>query len=246
MKKIFVLLIILASLSSSDAQNTHGTIEYDRATDWIEIMSKLPWVTQESIDRNRLTWGKHERKPVKYDLYFNTKEMLYDRKEVESEGGYSWKENKFYLIHNFKDTKTNDWVEVLGKKYLIKDEAPKYKWKIHNEIKEVAGYLCMKAETFNEVKKQKVYAWFTNEIPVSGGPEGYYGLPGMIMELDLDDGACVVTAVNVSLEDNGETLPSPKKMKGKEVSRLAFNEMIVDFIDQMIEGERNPYWRIRY
>ena len=150
------------------------------------------------------------------------------------------------MRQNFQKSKTNDWVDLLGKTYIIEDEAPQYKWKIHNEIKEIAGYLCMKAETRDTIKNQKVYAWFTDAIPVSAGPEGYYGLPGMILELDYNDGAGIITATKIQFEDTAPKLELPKKMKGKNISREEFNAKMSEYIDNAVEGKNNPYWQIRY
>ena len=136
--------------------------------------------------------------------------------------------------------------EELGKKYLIEDKIPKHKWKILNEIKEIAGYLCMKAETNNEIKDQVIHAWFTDAIPMSGGPEGYGGLPGMILQLDINDGDAVITATSVDLDTPIEKLPIPRKMKGKKIDIAEFDQKLEKFIAQSIDGQKNPYWRIRY
>ena len=48
------------------------------------------------------------------------------------------------------------------------------------EQKVIKGYPCMKA-----VKSDSLYTievWFTSKIPVSSGPKGLYGLPGLILE----------------------------------------------------------------
>ena len=105
----------------------------------------------------------------------------------------------------------------------------------------------MKAETYNPVYDQKVYAWFTDQIPVNGGPEGYYGLPGMILELDFDDGTVLVTASNVEISNTTVDLPLPKKDKKlKKIPREDFDQKLTDFISKSKELERNPYWTLRY
>lgn len=55
------------------------------------------------------------------------------------------------------------------------------KWKIYEETKKLGNFTCQKATTQSEGKT--VTAWFTEEIPISGGPAGYSGLPGFILEL---------------------------------------------------------------
>jgi GLPGLI family protein len=48
------------------------------------------------------------------------------------------------------------------------------------EYREIAGYNCRKAAT---IVMDSVYiiAFYTDEIPVSAGPESFNGLPGMIL-----------------------------------------------------------------
>jgi len=104
----------------------------------------------------------------------------------------------------------------------------------------------MKAETKDESKGQTIHAWFTDGINFFGGPEGYGGLPGMILELVINDGDVTITAQKVTLDGEDVTLPIPKKMKGKDITFAEFDSKVKDFIQESIDGERNPFWRIRY
>lgn len=246
MRPILVCLFC-AILAFGSAQEIDGTITYNRKTDWISIMSKLPWATQEEIDRRKLTWGTHERKGQNYNLVFKGDKSVYVRKEEEEAStSYSWRQEALLVIRDYRKKRILDQREFVGKKFKIEDEISKTKWKIHNEIKEVAGYLCMKAETQDTIKGQKIYAWFTDAIPVSGGPEGFSGLPGMILELDINDGDGIITATKVDLETPIDKLPIPKKIKGKNISQAEFDEKLKRFIAESLEAEKNPFWRIRY
>lgn len=250
MKKINLSLFALFFLLSSpvESQSVEGSITYNRKTDWISIMSALPWMTSEEIDRNRLSWGNmDDNEGQNYDLSFKGDKSVYTYKEEEEgDGSYSWKKAAFVLVRDYNGKKLKDQVEIAGKAFLVEDKIPKYKWKILNELKEIEGYLCMKAETRNELKDQTITVWFTDRIPVSGGPEGYGGLPGAILELNINEDWVVVTATKVDLETPIDKLPIPKKMKGKEVKLEKYNEKLKDFIEDSLEGRRNPYWRIRY
>ena len=158
-KCIYIIIIILLSMDIN-AQDVEGTIVYNRKTDWISIMSRLPFMTQEEIDRNRLTWGKRSGRGRNYNLYLKGNKSVYTYGENESESGWSWKSEEYVLVRDHKSKKATDAREFLGKKYVIKDEMPKYKWKILNEIKEIEGYLCMKAETKDPIKGQTIHNRF--------------------------------------------------------------------------------------
>jgi GLPGLI family protein len=118
-------------------------------------------------------------------------------------------------------------------------------WKILNQIKEVAGYICMKAVTVDTVKKQTITAWFAQDIPVQAGPERFFGLPGLILELDVNDGDVTIIASKVEFKKLTNEF-NLKKMKGKKISDAEYNKIIADFIKESIKGERNPYWGLRY
>ena len=246
MKKLLVITLFLSFGLSSFSQTLNGTVVYNRKVNHISIMSRLPFLTSEELDRIKLTWGNmSENKGADYLYYFSDKQALYTQKERESEGDYSWASEKYLLFRDYKKKTVKDWREMLGKKYLIEDDLPKFKWKILNEIKEVEGYLCMKAETYDPVKNQIVHAWFADGIIFSGGPEGYAGLPGLILELNINNGDIVVSATDVKLTPDKVDLPLPKKMKGKAIRIDEFDTILSTYVSESIAAERNPYWRIR-
>jgi len=242
MKHIIYLFLFVCTSGGAIAQTVNGVITYNRKTDWVSIMTKMPWMSEEQINRAKLnfsSWDKGEG--TNYLLYFNTYESLFVKKEEEeSDGSFAWKDSKFALQRNYKTGKVHDWIETLGKKYA------KYKWKILNEIREIEGYLCMKAETTDSLKNQTIHAWYTDAIPFMGGPEGFGGLPGTILELNINEGDAIITATNVDLTVPDGKLPAPKKIKGKEIDLPEYTQLLKKYIDQSIDGKRNPYWRIRY
>ncbi len=244
------LLVLLAFVTfETVAQSPAGTITYNRKTDWISIMSKLPYVSQEEVDRMTLTWGnRDDYEGENFELFFKDSKTLYTYKEEDdgSSGGYSWKKSQLILIRDYKNKKVKDLKEEVGATFLVEEDLKRTRWKILNEIKEIKGYLCMKAETTNTVKDQTIHAWFTDAIPLSGGPEGFGGLPGMILELDINNGDAIITATEIDLKTPLDKLPIPKKMKGKKTSSEELNARLEKFIAESVEGRKNPYWRIRY
>ena len=84
----------------------------------------------------------------------------------------------------------------------------------------------MKAEYIPQAgDTSKIIVWFTPEIPVSSGPAGYGGLPGLIVHLDKDDGAVQISLSSIVMRDieKGE-IEEPKK--GKEVTQEEFDEIV--------------------
>ncbi|WP_299669911.1 GLPGLI family protein [uncultured Polaribacter sp.] len=83
-----------------------------------------------------------------------------------------------------------------------------------------------------EKKMLNVTAWYTPQIPVSTGPDKYYGLPGLILELNAGRTTMLCTEVTISSEGLLE-IEEPKK--GKEVSREEYNEIIKEKTEELKE-----------
>ena len=84
--------------------------------------------------------------------------------------------------------------ESLGEYYRVLYPFEQYKWEITSETKEINGYMCYKATTtksvYSQLKNRMVTTtptvWFTPAIPVTAGPFGLNGLPGLILEATLN------------------------------------------------------------
>jgi len=238
------LLVLLCSATGLLAQIV-GEVEYDRKVYYSRIIDGLPYLSEEEKDRQKLTWGKDEGWSHPYILQFDDTKTLYTYGEREKTYAYSWKQDEFLLIQDRANKKVLHQRVLGGKLYRIEDDEPKHKWKILNEIREVAGYLCMKAETVDSIKGQTLHAWFTTEIPLASGPEGLGGLPGLILMLEVNDGTAIIEASKVTLKEEVE-FKEPKKIKGKKVSTEEYAVALEKYFKQCIEGERNPFWDSRY
>jgi GLPGLI family protein len=102
------------------------------------------------------------------------------------------------------------------------------------------------AVTEDTIKKQKVTAWFANNFPVPIGPELYFGLPGAILELDINDGDIVITAKKIELKALTEDINLPKKMKGKKITGKQYEDLIWTHIRDSQKAQRNPFWSMPY
>jgi GLPGLI family protein len=95
----------------------------------------------------------------------------------------------------------------------VSDSTRKINWKITNEIRNIAGYDCRRA---NAIIMDSIYvvAFYTDKIPVSGGPESFSGLPGMILGVALPYEHVTWFASSVTEQPVGEDkLKAPTKGK---------------------------------
>lgn len=251
MNRYLTLLLTLFITTASLAQNTEGVVNYKRKTYWTRIMSRMTFLSQEQKDRAAQTWKNYEEEnnAEKMKLAFNANESLYSYTSEQGEtedGQYSWRNPELKLYRHFDKDQKIDVMEMLGKTYIVEDSLHTPTWKIGNQIKDVAGYVCMRAESEDLIKKQKITAWFAQDLPVPAGPERYTGLPGVILELSINDGDVIIEATNVELRKlTPDDLKLPK-LKGKKINDAAYDTMIRQHISESMAAQRNPYWSIRY
>lgn len=243
-----ILLIICVLLSfGTYAQKMEGEITYEKIYRWTRLYSRLTYLSNEEKDRMKMTWGNDDEHKQLMTLFFDEKQSYYSYpKTEETDGGYSWRKGEFKVYRDFENEKRTDVIEMLGKTYVIEDSLKSPKWKVMNKIKEVAGYMCMMAVTEDTIKNYKITAWFADNLPVSGGPEMYFGLPGMILELDINDGDIVTTAKEVKMKPVAEELVLSKKIKGKKINNQKYEELLSTHIRDSIKAHRNPFWAIPY
>lgn len=247
MKNIIIIISIFLLSFKTYAQQ-EGVVSYTRTTYWTKLNNTLPYLSKQEKEKQAYMFGGRDDWKEYTLLYFNEKESRYTHSEEKSDEseGYAWRKEEYNVRRNFEKNTMNDAMEMLGKVYIVEDSLQTPNWKILNDIKDVAGHICMKAMIQDTVKKQKIIAWFAQDIPVNAGPERLYGLPGLILELDINDGAVTIEATKIENKKLTTEFDLPKKQKGKKINDLAFQDMLRKFIQEKIKEERNPFWTIRY
>jgi GLPGLI family protein len=195
----------------------------------------------------------------KAECLFEEQEQL-EKPEAPTAGGISFKiaysgEGKKYL--NLKDKTCIIEDEIFGKEFLIVEPIVKLDWRLINETKKIGDYNCFKAELLVSVsEKQKkeyeeflkkeekkpalfkmekpkdkvIIAWYTPEIPVSFGPNNYWGLPGLILEINDDDTLILCSKVSLG---NKEKSKIKVPNTGEKVTQKKFDEIQKKKMDGM-------------
>jgi GLPGLI family protein len=157
------------------------------------------------------------------------------------------------IYKNLKERKMIEDVEMFSKRFLIEEDMEQPKWELGTESKQIGQYTCYKATLVKEdkkvdfgkifgrgsrnqekdstdtenkkdnVKMMSVTAWYSPQIPVSSGPESYWGLPGLILELNADRTTMLCTEIVLNPT---ESIEIEKPTKGQEVKRDEYNEII--------------------
>lgn len=129
---------------------------------------------------------------------------------------YSWAggSNIYYTNSKTKINLTQN-CRTLGECFIIKSNFNE--WVLTQEKKMIAGFLCYKAT------KNKKIAWFTPKIPVNAGPKGNSGLPGLILELKVNN--IIFRATKITLNTK-EKIIIKRPTKGIKISQKGFNKIV--------------------
>jgi GLPGLI family protein len=232
--KIKALIITLVFTAQSlFAQNAHfiksGIIEFDKTVNMYAMIKKSITKDNEAFLTPAFEAYKKNNgqfKVLKSTLTFGNNQSLFSPIEPEvTTGGGFFGDNAGATQNNviFNDLTTGKSVtqkKVFEETFLVKDTTRKIKWKITSEFREIAGYTCRRA---NAIMLDSIYvvAFYTDQIPVSSGPESFSGLPGMILGVALPHENMTWFATKVTPEpvpDNKLQAPA----KGKAVTNKQF------------------------
>ncbi len=189
-----------------------------------------------------------------FELLFTGDESMYARQKetdqaevTSSQGGQQMvmrfgRDNRV-VYKNLATDAMIDSREFMQKQFLIKGPPTVRKWKIGKNQKEILGYNCMEA-TYQADTATHITAWFTPQLPISNGPSDFQGLPGMILQIDVNHGQRVSTATEIVL-DSVETSSIIPPTKGKEVTPEDFEKIRDEKMKEMqLQNGGNPHQMI--
>jgi GLPGLI family protein len=200
--------------------NMHKTISSDNA----QMKAMLP---EYRINKNR--------------LFFNPIESYYtniDEEDQEFNSGSSgnnvqikFNRPQMDIYRNFDNASFTTLTDFAGKKFRIEDSLKTMAWKFVDETQKIAGYDCKKATFHNEETKQDIVAWYTEALVCASGPQNFWGLPGMILGIDINDGLQIITAQKATLTSVAKDLKIPTG--GKKVTANEFKKIRDDYMKEM-------------
>ncbi|MEM0577716.1 GLPGLI family protein [Flavobacterium polysaccharolyticum] len=201
MKTILFFITALFFTITSTAQQfvDKAVIEYEVNTNLKKTMSNDSWdeMMKDNLSDLKISYFNYtfaDNKSVfKFDRWSPKTRIPKYLKDSDEEN--SWYFDFNLGIFNMQK-------QIIGTNFVVTDSIPKIEWKITNENREIAGYNCRKAvgKIFDDVY---VFAFYTDEITIPGGPVSISGLPGMILGLTIPRlyTSYVATKVDVSVKD---------------------------------------------
>ncbi|MCG2460572.1 GLPGLI family protein [Flavobacteriaceae bacterium F89] len=151
--------------------------------------------------------------------------------------------------------------DLFGKIFLVQDSLPKMEWKLGDETKKIGNYTVYKATATKSIKRPnmgamfrrgsdddknkgdeftekqvEITAWYAPEIPVNQGPGDYWGLPGLILEVNDDITTILCTKIVLNPKERIE-IKAPQK--GKVVTQAEYDEISKEKMKEMRENFRS-------
>ena len=251
MKTIITILISVLCSTFIVAQDFQGIATYKTQ---IKIDTKDLKLDTASLGMDMVNMIKKQLSKgnqSSHQLIFNRNESVYKSIEqvdmpstssgnVQIKMNFSGSGYGGVIYKNLKDKKLLSQEDIMGKQFLVNSPLGSEMWKMTKEKKNIGKYECYKAvsEFEGEVNGKKIktkkVAWYTQQIPVSNGPDFYGGLPGLILE--INDGKRTILCTEIQLNPKKKlTINAPTQ--GKKISREKFSKIQMQKMKEFMDSK---------
>lgn len=261
MKVVQLIIVTFCFISSVLAQTKEGTIIYERKINMhkrITDPQMRAYIPEFRTSKHELLFSDSASiyRAVAEDEMPETNEGGV-RMVMRFGGG----END-ELYKNFSTYASYRQTDIGAKTYIIEDSIKTQQWKLVNETKNILGFTCRKAVTKQtqrvagnirmitntngvsdttkssttqpQQQEVEIIAWYAEDIISPVGPENNGGLPGVILQLDMNEGETIFTAVDFKKEVNKKTVKPPSK--GKKITNQEYAKLMQQMIENMQQG----------
>jgi len=170
-------------------------------------------------------------------LYYNKGVSIYKRLETKVENKLTPEQSNsgmkiammggdvcVYKNQNDKEIVSQEY--ILDKKFVITDSLKAFDWILSDEVKVINNYKCKKAVT----KEGTTTAWYCLDIPINEGPYIFWGLPGLIIQIEHFNMTVIAQEVNQTDEADNKI---KKPIDGKKINREDFDKTMQKKMEEM-------------
>jgi GLPGLI family protein len=231
MKNIVLILVAMATACAASAQARffgQVRIEFERTVNVPGYYKDLDggWFEQikDRLPKTAVTYHEFIGDSTR-TLYRPGRES-----QIDSRSWYRPVADKNVIFSDLQHGRTVAQKPVYEETFLIEDSLSKIKWKITADTRVIAGYECRKAIGILD-DSVAIFAFYTDEIMIPGGPEGIHGLPGMILGMGVPRLHTTWFATKVDVFDvpMGQVKAATK---GKKLTRAAMMQQVGDVLRQ--------------
>jgi GLPGLI family protein len=221
MKKYFTILLLwFSGFAGAQQFISSGMIEFEVRTNNHRALGDGIWgqLWKDRVPQFSTSW---------YHFVFDDNKAIYKIDRIDEKSKIPWRnrnedDNTWY--NNYESGTFINQKFVFDDIYLMSDSLSQIEWKLSpSETREIAGFLCRKATgiIFDSVY---VFAFYTDEITINGGPMGIHGLPGMILGITIPRMYTSWIATRLQLTGfNTNNIKPPVKGKKRKAAELKQN-----------------------
>ena len=240
MKKLLMIWLIGFSFIQMQAQSFHGAVrvEFEKTVyvrqvfrdfdnDWFENIKNM-------IPEQALTYHEFIGDTTR-SLFRPTTEPEYDPRSF-----YRGFADKNVVYNDYRNSISVSQKPIFEETFLIQDSMVKIKWKLTSDTRMIAGFDCRKAiGTIDD--SITVFAFYTDEILVKGGPESIQGLPGMVLGLGMPRIHTTWFATKVDVQNISMSSVTPAT-KGKKTDRQTMMISVEKVLKNWVKYGKNLVW----
>ncbi|QNR86204.1 GLPGLI family protein [Pedobacter riviphilus] len=238
MKHLGLTMMLLFAVTMIKAQTVFiksAKITFEKKINQKQQLASNTWISDDARDK------MSKYRISNWDYSFNDSSSIYKIKPKETLNDNNFffiaGENTNELYTDFSKKTRVIRKPIRGEDFILKDTIPYLHWKIMNDVRQIAGYECRKATAvIND--SVTVVAFYTDEILLKGGPEGFTGLPGMILGLAIPRYSTTWFATKVEAK-NVPILAITPPAKGKRTDTEKDFKKMLDLYTRY-DDKKNP------
>lgn len=251
MKKMALIAAVAFSLLAQ-AQTKEGRVVYERTVQMpTRTFGNLPPDVQAQLPKSRT---------MQYELLFTPEHSLWqylpnvanDDQGTFAGGGVVIRmaggANESTYVDFTKGSRI-DQRELFEKSYVVTDTVARVQWKLSDETKPILTFTAHKAVGTSVVSRPRVtvengemkremvtdtvpvVAWYTTDVPVPTGPDFQGQLPGLILEMDINKGQNITTAIEFAPKVAANKIKEPND--GKRMTAAEFSKEREKLMEEM-------------
>ncbi len=245
--KIYKLLLIIGIFCCAWHSNAQkfinaARVEYERKTYIKKIMQEM----SDADDNNAEYMARMPDYRTEYfDLLFSGNKSVYKTGKESDQKISEWMSAGIIstVYTNMDSNSYHSQKQVYDKNYNIIDSLPHIDWKITDDTRTIAGFTCRKA-TGRFCDSLFIVAFFSEEILLSGGPETFNGLPGLILGLVIPRMHVSWYAIKVDFpEIKPEQITPPATKKGKHTTLKAMLKELGENVNDWGKWKNSLMWQ---
>jgi GLPGLI family protein len=241
MKHLLILVFVLITISFNSnkslkaQENVAGTVKYQK-------ILKFKFEARDNPRWNDFIAGLPKEGRNAFLLHFNNDVAVYKPNLEEQEESTPELQRAKHIqsfrnlpkpelkrvFYDLKNKKKLEEMNFMTRIFIVESDIDEMNWKLIPKKKQILEHICMGAEL--TIDDNTLTAWFTPKIPISIGPDTFFGLPGLILMIELN-GEKLIVATSIS-SDVPEIESKEDFSEEIAISKKEFDKIVEEKVEE--------------